>query len=121
MHMLMNRFSDFTHGFIVMFQHLFYRHPGEIRFHRVFPETSIMDVTLMQGFVWHKNPATNQITKYGFIAEHAAGIRANLPWVQEEVVAEARRQGLEPIYLSMLGPKGEQREISIDQMFAFGR
>lgn len=56
--------------------------------------------------------------KIGFSCENASGVKKFIPYVQEEIVHQARLAGFEPIYLSCNGPKGEQFERSIDPTFA---
>lgn len=96
----------------------FYRMPGSIQFQLH------MSPSLAHGYIWIPRPSDmdliydHGILKIAYHCDNPAGVRKNLPYVQEEIIRQARLAGFEPIYLSCLGPNGEQHERSVDSTFA---
>lgn len=74
------------------------------------------------GYIWvASNPALigQKAIRIGFKCENDSGVRKNLPYVQEEIVQQARAAGFEPIYLACrLGEYKGFAERSIDPEFA---
>lgn len=73
------------------------------------------------GYIWvASNPALigQKSIRIGFRCENDSGVRKNLPYVQEEIVNQARLAGFEPIYLACrLGEGQGFGERSIDPEF----
>jgi hypothetical protein len=73
----------------------------------------------IHGYIYTASPlAMERAIKIAFRCENASGVKKFIPYVQEEIVHQARLAGFEPIYLSCIGPNGEQFERSIDREFA---
>lgn len=92
------------------------RMPGAIIFQLGMPEHET------HGYIWiSSNPALigQKSIRIGFRCENANGVRKNLPYVQEEIVQQARLAGFEPIYLACRRGEGQGfAERTIDPEFA---
>lgn len=81
------------------------RMPGTIVFQLGMPEYKT------HGYIWvASNPELigQKSIRIGFRCENDSGVRKCLPYVQEEIILQARQAGFEPIYLScrLGGQKG---------------
>lgn len=87
------------------------RMPGNVTFDRSLDETD------SHGAIWVRSERfEGKAVMIHFRCENDAGVRKGLPYVQEEIIRQARLQGFDPIYLRCNGV--EMFETTIDPYFA---
>lgn len=95
--MFQNLTNSVVHA-LVKLDRVVTRMPGQVTFDRNLDEYN------SHGAIWVRNENLGGKTvMIHFTVENMAGVRAGLPYVQEEIIRQARLQGFDPIYLRCNG------------------